>query len=151
MIGAMILKMMIPKTFEKQSRMDLEGMSKGWSDDVVLELSGPSVLTGRHEGRAAVEAFFRADWAQLRSSHIEAKRIALTRPYALGFTNVAMIEFVADVTSQGGASARIEGVSIVEVSRGKTVSIRNHYFDGTVIDRVYTTPLLEPQVAAAGD
>jgi ketosteroid isomerase-like protein len=150
MFGAFLLRAMIPRTFESQSRMDLAAMSKGWTDEIVLELSGPSVLAGRHEGKAAVEAFFRADWDRLRSSHIEARRIALTRPFALGFSNVAMIEFVADVTSTEGTAVRIEGVSIAEIRRGKTVAIRNHYFDGAAIDRVYRTPLFpsrEPGIA----
>jgi ketosteroid isomerase-like protein len=142
MFGALLLRAMIPRTFESQSRMDLAAMSKGWADDIVLELSGPSVLAGRHEGRAAVEAFFRADWARLNSSSIEARRIALTRPFAFGVTNVAMIEFVAEVTSADGTTATIEGVSIAEIRRGKTVAIRNHYFDGAVIDRIYRTPVI---------
>jgi ketosteroid isomerase-like protein len=142
MLGALLIRAMIPRTFESQSRMDLEAMAKGWSDDIVLELSGPSVLAGRHEGRAAVAAFFRADWDRLSSSHIEARRIGFTRRLVFGLTNVAMIEFVADVTSNDGTTAAIEGVSIAEIRRGKTVAIRNHYFDGAVIDRIYRTPVV---------
>jgi ketosteroid isomerase-like protein len=137
MIGAMLLRAGIPASMKRQSEMDLEGMSKHWADDVVLELSGPSNLAGRHEGRAAVEEFFRRDWDQLESSHIRAVRIGLTKPFAFGLTNVALVQFVADVTSKDGLTGRIEGVSVVEVRKGKTVAIKNHYFDAAEVDRIY--------------
>jgi ketosteroid isomerase-like protein len=140
MIGALLMRTAIPKSFENQSRMDLPAMSRTWSEDVVLEVSGPSALSGRYEGKAEVERFFRDDWAHLASSHIEAKRVALVHPYAVGLSNVVMVEFVADVVSTDGVEGRVEGVSVVEVRRGKTVTIRSHYFDDAVIDAVYGLP-----------
>jgi ketosteroid isomerase-like protein len=141
MIGAWYFRAAIKKGMESQIDRDLAGMTKYWTDDIVLELSGPSHLAGRYEGKEAVAAFFRWDWDQLESDHMKVRRIALTRPLAFGLTNVAMVEFSADVVSKHGTSGRIEGVSVIEIKRGKTKSIRNHYFDAAVIDRVFRTPI----------
>jgi ketosteroid isomerase-like protein len=148
-IGALLMRASVPRSFATQSRMDLEAMSARWSDDVTLEISGPSVLAGRYEGKAEVEEFFRRDWNRLASGHIEAVKIGLARPYAFGLTNTILIQFIADVVSRQGVIGRIEGVSVVDVRRGRTVAIRNHYFDGAVIDRIYRTPSAEAQEPTA--
>jgi ketosteroid isomerase-like protein len=112
-----------------------------------MEWSGPSVLAGRFEGRDAVAAAFRRDWDHLATSHIWPVQVALTRPFALGFSNTVFVQFAAEVTTKDGRAGRVEGVSVVTMRRGRTVAIRNHYLDPAGIDAVWGPAPLTGDVA----
>jgi hypothetical protein len=61
----------------------------------------------------------------------------LNRPYALGLTNTAMVEWVAVAVTYDGLTMHTEGVTAVELRRGKLVHARDYVFDPSVLDAVW--------------
>ena len=129
MIGALVVRHLIPRAFDTLNRRDLPAMLNGMTDDVVMELPGPPGIAGRYEGKAAVEAFWRVHFTRYDTLTTRPRRIALTRPYALGLSNTVIAEWTADGTTCMGDPVHIDLMSIWEIRRGKVASAKDYVFD----------------------
>jgi hypothetical protein len=117
---------------------------RAWADDGVFEFPGHSALSGRHEGKAAIEAFWDRVFARMEIFDIRPVHIALARPYALGTSNTAIIEWVVDETAYDGTRIHLEGVAVIEGRGRRVVHARDYIFDPSPLEIMWG-----PQTPAA--
>lgn len=137
MIGALITRARLPRIFAAMRRKDWQAVCRDASEDAVFEFPGESAISGRHEGRQAIEAFWRRVLDRMQTFNIRPKRIALAHPYAFGATNTAFVEWVVDEVTRDGITIHLEGVAVIEIRRGKLVFARDYMFDPSPLDRVW--------------
>jgi ketosteroid isomerase-like protein len=106
-------------------------------DAAVYEFPGRSALPRRYEGREAIEGFFRQVFGRYETFNIRPKRIALTRPYAFGATNTALVEWVLDGVTPDGLTPHFEGVAVLQLRRGKLVHGRDYFFDPSLLEQLF--------------
>lgn len=137
MIGALIMRWQLLRVFAAMRRKDLQAVCGAMSDDAVFEFPGRSTLSGRYEGREAVEGFWRRAFERYQTFNIRPIRIALVHPYAFGATNIGLVEWVLDGVTHDGITPHFEGVAVVEVRRGKMVHGRDYFFDPWLLEPVW--------------
>jgi ketosteroid isomerase-like protein len=129
MIGAMLAKWEVRRGFDMMSRKDLATLMRGYTNDAVFEFPGWTPISGRHEGKPAIEAFFRTVFDRMASMRFTVKRVAALHRFALNLTNTLLIEWAADETSYDGITIHVEGVTICRIHHGRTVATRDYIFD----------------------
>lgn len=147
MIGALLLKWEMRRSFDAMSRKDLAAMMRGWAKDSVFEFPGKTPVSGRHEGKPAIEAFFRTVFARMVTMRFTVKRIAVTHPLALGFTNTVLVEWTAEETSREGVTAHVQGFTVAEFRRGKGIAGRDYIFDVRQLEALWATTESTPHMA----
>ncbi len=137
MIGALIMRRRLPQLFAALRRMDVEAVCRDVADDAVWEFPGQSTMSGKYEGRAAIEGFWRRAFERYEKFDIRPQRIALTHPYAFGASNDALVEWVVDAATRDGMTVHYEGVVVLKVRGGKMVHGRDYFFDPSLLDPVW--------------
>lgn len=137
MIGALLVRTRIPRFFAAVSRKDLDATSRDLADEMVFEFPGQSTISGKYEGPERFRAFWKRIFERYETFRLTPKRIALNRPYTLGLTNTALVEWVAVAVTHDGLTMHAEGVAVVELRRGKLVHARDYFFDPSVLDAVW--------------
>jgi ketosteroid isomerase-like protein len=94
MFGALLLQRWTEANFGRPvARKDVDAIMRGWSDDGVFEMPGTSAISGRFEGKTAIDAWVRKWLGSMATIDFTVKRVALTNTLAFGFTtNDVMIE-----------------------------------------------------------
>ncbi len=131
MVGAIILKLGARRGWAAVNRRDLEPLLKYVTDESELVVPGRPPWGGTFVGRDAWRAWFEAWFAGLASFRFRVLNEALTRPFAIGFTNVVLTEFELEATTRAGLTFRGRGVDVSEMRGGKYVSDRTYAFDLT--------------------
>jgi ketosteroid isomerase-like protein len=131
------------KTFEAVGRKDLAAVMAGWADDGVLEFPGHSSLSGRYEGRAAIEGFFRRWFERMASIRITVRHVGFVNPLALNYTNTMYVEFETDQVTTDGQALHTEVVGVYRFRRRKLVSYREYLFDPSQAEAVWG-PAVDP-------
>ena len=128
------------KAFEAMEHKDLEAVMRGFADEAVFEFPGHTPISGLHEGKPAVEAFFQALFDRLDRWHFTILHVGMANPIGLNRNNTLFIEYEVDETSTGGLTAHNRGITVMEFQHGKVVAARDFFFDSTVPDRLFAGP-----------
>jgi ketosteroid isomerase-like protein len=134
MLGAVLLQRWTKKNFNRLvAQKDVEAVMRGWSENGVFELPGTSALSGRFEGRREIEAWLRKWFDSIATIEFSVKRVAVTNPLAIGFTNDVMIEWEVREATHRGASVTARGITVWELRGGKLIAARDYFFDPSVL------------------
>jgi ketosteroid isomerase-like protein len=125
------------RSMEAMSRKDVAAVMRSWADDAVLEFTGHTPISGRYEGRPAVEDFFRRVFAELETIQITVRHVAFANPVGLNYNNTVYVESAVDATSLDGVTIHDERIAVLEYSHGKVVSMREWAFDPTILDALW--------------
>ncbi len=132
-----MLERLAQRNMRAMERKDVAAIVRGWADDGVLEVGGNSSISGRYEGRPAIEAFFRRIFDRLATIRLTVKRVAFANPVGLTYANTVFIEYELDETDTDGATMHGHCVGAFEYRRGKVVAMREWWFDPTVLDAMW--------------
>ena len=125
------------RSMEAMGRKDLAAVMASWADDGVFELAGHTTLSGRYEGKPAIEGLFRRIFEGLNEIRITVKHVALVNPVALTYNNTVFIAYDVEETSPDGLTIHDERISVTEYHHGKVVSMREWAFDPTIIEAIW--------------
>jgi ketosteroid isomerase-like protein len=134
------------RSMEAMSRKDLGAMMRPFADDAVFEIAGHTSLSGRYEGKAAIEGLFRRIFERIETIRFTVKRVALTNPVGFIYNNTIFVESEVDETSTDGVTIHDQRIAVYEYRRGKLVSVREWAFDPTVVEAIWSH--VEAPVAA---
>lgn len=140
MLGAILVKWEVRAAYDMMNRKDLARLMRGWADDAVYEFPGKSPMSGRYEGKRAIEAFFRKMFDRMVTIHFIVKQVAVTHPFALALTNMCIVEWALDETSYDGVTIHLEGVTVGEIRRGRIVAARDYLFDTEPLETMWGRP-----------
>ena len=122
------------RSLEAIGRKDLAAVMRWWADDAVMEFMGHSPISGRYEGKPAIEDFYRREFAGLEAIRITVKHVAFASPVGFTYNNTVYIESAVDETSIDGVTIHDERIVVLEYCHGKVVSMREWAFDPTIFD-----------------
>jgi ketosteroid isomerase-like protein len=125
------------RSMEAMNRKDLAAVMAPWADGGVFELAGHTTLSGRYEGKAAIEGLFRRIFQGLDAIRITVKHVALVNPVGFTYNNTIFIEYGVDETSPDGVTIHDERIAVTEYRHGKVVSMREWAFDPTIIEAIW--------------
>jgi ketosteroid isomerase-like protein len=130
----------VQRTFEAVSRKDLAAVMRVWAEDGVLEFPGHSTLSGRYEGKPAIEAFFRRWFERMESIRLTVRHVGFSNPVTLTYGSTMYVEFETDGKTIGGVSFHTEVVGVYRFRRGKVVFYREYLFDSSEAEATWGIP-----------
>jgi ketosteroid isomerase-like protein len=136
----------VQRSLEAMSRKDLGAMMRPFADEAVFELAGHTSLSGRYEGKAAIEGLFRRIFERLEIIRFTVKHVALANPVGFTYNNTVFVESEVAETSKEGVTIRDQRIAVYQYHHGKVVSVREWAFDPTVIEAIWGH--VEPTVPA---
>jgi len=137
MIGAILLKLMAGSGMNEMNRRDIPKLLSHWADDAVFIYPGNMSVSGRMEGKKAIEEFFQKFMDQFPEFHSTIKNTYVKNIFALGPSNIVAMECESVFTNRNGEVFENSVVSIAEVRWGKVVSMQDYYFDVDKLQRAW--------------
>lgn len=129
MIGALMLRIGSRRGWAAVNRRDLDHFDSLIAEDIVYDVAGEPPLGGHFVGKAAWREANERWMEPLASFRFRVLNEALTRPLALGLTNVVLTEYELIERTRDGRELRTRGIDVSEIRRGKVVAERNYLFD----------------------
>jgi len=129
MIGAYILKKMMGSGTDVMNERDVDKILTHWRDDAVMIYPGVTVVSGRSEGKVALQAFFRKFMEQFPEIKFSIKETYIKDMFAVGFSNSIASEFEVTYTNKHGETFENRGVTVIQIKNGKVQQIQDYYFD----------------------
>jgi ketosteroid isomerase-like protein len=142
------------RQFEALNRRDLAAIVEMWNEDAVFEFPGKTPISGRFEGKAAIEAWWRRWVARFATVHFTVRHVGVIslRPGALGM----MVAWDVEVMTTDGITGQASGVSLIQQRGGKVAFARDYFFDPEGLERIWgraesategSAPVREPALA----
>jgi ketosteroid isomerase-like protein len=139
MIGAVLAKRATRSAFATLNQKDLDGVMRAWADDGVFEFPGRLPVSGKYEGKQAIESFFRTWFDKMATIRFSVKHVAVERIFALGATNAVTAEWDVVETDQQGRTYHVSGVTVLQARGGKLVRVRDYIFDLAPLEEAWGT------------
>ena len=127
----------VQHSMEAMNHKDLAAVMQPWADDAVFEFLGHTPISGRYEGKPAIEDFFRQVFDGLETLQINVKHAAFANPVGLTYNNTVYIEYDVRETTRAGVTISDERISVIDYRHGKVVSMREWAFDPTIVEAVW--------------
>ena len=135
MIGAIIAKRKAHAAFDALNKRDLSSFLADFREDAVFIYPGNLSVSGRIEGKKAIEQWFRKFLEQFPKFNFAVKNIFIRNPFALGGTNVVAVESDVTLTNVRGEFFKKREIDIIYAKGGKAVLVYLLHDLGTESDR----------------
>ena len=129
MIGALIAKKKIASAFDALNRRDISAFLSAWRDDCVFMYPGDISVSGKMEGKATIEKWFRNFMEQFPKIKITLKSVCVKNIFDFTGTNVVAAQWDVEYTNRDGKEIQNTGVTIINTRMGKALSVTDYYFD----------------------
>ncbi len=129
MIGAIIAKMKIKSAFEALNQRDFPTFSAAWRDDCVFIYPGDVKMSGRYEGKAAIEKWFKKFLDQFPQIHFTLKNICVDNILDFVGTNTVAVHWDIDLTNRDRQKIQNSGVTVIDIKFGKALHVKDFFFD----------------------
>ena len=129
MIGTLIARKAVAGSFEALNRHDLTKFMSAWRDDGVFIYPGEIPASGTFWGKSAVEGWFRNFLSQFPRIQFDVQDMCVRNIFAIGGTNVVAVHWNLQLTNRGGRAGQNSGVTVVSITGGKVVMVKDFIFD----------------------
>ena len=129
MIGTIIAKNNLIRSFQALNNHDLDGFMSAWRDDGVFIYPGELSVSGTFEGRDAVEKWFRNFFDHYPKLYFDVHDICFKNIFDFTGNNVAAIHWNLEVTNRDGREGQNSGVTVITIEGGKAVRVKDYIFD----------------------
>jgi len=129
MIGAFIAKMKVRSAFEALNQRNFPAFSAAWRDDCVFIYPGDIEVSGKHEGKVAIEKWFKNFLEQFPKIKFTVKNICVDNVLDFVGTNVVAAHWDIDLTNRDGKDFQNSGITVIEVKFGKALHVKDFLFD----------------------
>ena len=126
----------VQKSFEAMNRKDLAAVMAPWRDDGVFEFGGNASISGRYEGKAAVEGFFRKVFARMAKIHTTVRAVGFSGA-RLNYAGTMFVAYDVDETTTEGRDIHDRRLATFRFERGRVVHSAEYVLDTRVIDEVW--------------
>lgn len=127
----------VQRKYDALNRRDLAAIMSWFADDAVFEFPGNTPMSGRFEGKPAIEAWWRRWVERYEYVHFTVRHAALGNPLRLNVSNTLFVAWDVEVRTVDGVTASASAVSFTRVRRGKVVYARDYFFDPAVLEGVW--------------
>ena len=137
MIGAIILKLMAGSGMGEMNRRDVAKVVSHYTDDAVYIYPGNTCVSGRWQGKKAVQEFFEKYMEQFPKLHFRIKSACVKNIFDPCFCNTVALEFECAYTNRHGESFENSGVSVFKIKWGKVTQMQDYYFDVEKLNKAW--------------
>ena len=127
----------VQRAMDALGRGDLAAIMAPWAPDGVLELAGHTPLSGRYEGRAAIEGLFRRLIEGTTTIRLTVRHVAVASPLGLTRNNTIYVESDVEETGVNGVTVHDEHIAVYTWRGGRLVALREWSFDPTIIEGIW--------------
>lgn len=125
MIGALVARWGVRRTYDALNARDLDRFLAAWAEEATFTFPGDVPASGTVSGKAAVRAWFEDFLARFPHLVFHMRELCVGRPWALGTTNEVAAHWEIELTNRDGVSNTNSGVTLIRIRRGKVVSARD--------------------------
>jgi ketosteroid isomerase-like protein len=129
MIGAFIAKMKVRSAFEALNQRNFPAFSAAWRNDCVFIYPGDIDVSGKFEGKVAIEKWFKNFLEQFPKIKFTIKNICVDNVLDLVGTNVVAAHWDIDLTNRDGKESQNSGVTVIEIKFSKALYVKDFLFD----------------------
>lgn len=129
MIGTLITKKSLRKSYMNLNNHNLEVFMAGWHDDSVFTYPGDMWCSGTFKGKPAINEWFRKFFEQYPTIRFDVQHITAENGFALNGTNVCMAQWNIYLINKNGRQGQNSGVSLIILKDGKVVEVKDFIFD----------------------
>lgn len=122
--------------FEALNRKDLAAVMAPWTDDGTYEFGGNATISGKYEGKPAIEAFFRKVFARMSEIRTTVRAVGFSGP-RLSYAGTMFVAYDVDETTVEGREIHDQRLATFRFERGKLVHSAEYFLDTGVIDEVW--------------
>lgn len=126
----------VQERFEAMNRKDLAAVMAPWADDGVFEFGGNATISGKYEGKAAIEAFFRKVFARMSKIHTTVRAVGFSGP-RLNYAGTMFVAYDVDETTVEGMEIHDRRLAMFRFERGKLVHSAEYFLDTAISDEVW--------------
>lgn len=137
MIGVLIAKRLVRRTYDAINRGDMNVIMAGWHDDAVFTYPGHISVGGTRQGRAEIEAWFRHFIEAVPVRTFRPLHVAVENIFDLAGNNVIAVQWDNRPVSKAGEEFYVRGVTVSRVRRGKIVENTTYVLDYEVLPRLW--------------
>ena len=123
MIGAIIAKRKARSSFDCLNRRELHTFLRDWADDATFVYPGNLSVSGKMEGKAAIDDWFQKFMNWFPDVNFTVKNVCVENIFALGGTNVLAVEWDVALTNRDGKEFENNGVTVITLKKGKAVQV----------------------------
>jgi len=127
MIGALMVKKIIPKGYDLLNKGNLAEFMKDWADDSVFVFPGNVKVSGTIKGKSEIEKWFKHMFEQFPKRKFTVKNAFIRNICAFGATNSAAVEWEIEYSNKNGKEYKNFGVTVIEMKKGKAVAVRDYF------------------------
>lgn len=125
MIGALLARRGVRRTYDALNDRDLDRFLAAWSDDAIFTFPGDVWASGTVEGKPAIRGWFEAFLARFPHLRFDVDHVCVARPLALGASQHVTAHWRIDLTSRDGVSNRNEGITLIRLRRGRVAAAQD--------------------------
>jgi ketosteroid isomerase-like protein len=137
MIGAIITKFLVRKSFGNFSQRNLDKFLTSWADDASILYPTNLSFGGEKKGKAAIKEWYRKDWEQFPEESFKVENVCVDNILAMGGTNTVTVEWSVNGKNRYKEEFTNRGVSIIHLAKGKVTRMRVYIFDTDIANRVW--------------
>jgi ketosteroid isomerase-like protein len=129
MIGAMIAKQKMSSAYDALNNRDCETFLAAWRDDCTFIYPGVLPISGKMEGKPAIEKWFKNFMDQFPKIKYIMKNVCVENIFDFMGTNTVSVEWDSEYTNKDGETFQNSGVTVVKIKFGKAEFVTDYYFD----------------------
>ena len=129
MIGAVIAKNKARSGFASLNRRELPAFLASWTEDATFIYPGNLSVSGKIEGKKAIEEWFARFFEQFPKINFTVKNVFVQNIFDLVGTNIVAVEWDINLTSREGKDFQNSGVTTINIKNGRATLVRDYIFD----------------------
>ena len=129
MIGSLIAKKTLAKSFQYLNDGDLTSFMSVWADEGVFEFPLDFPEKGVFEGKTAVTQWFKAFLDGYKDIQFDVHAVCVQNIFDLTGNNVGVVQWDKKMTTHDGEIERYSGTTVITIKGGKVVMAKDYFFD----------------------
>ena len=129
MIGAMIAKQKMSSAYDALNNRDCEAFLAAWRDDCTFIYPGDLPVSGKMEGKPAIEKWFKNFMDQFPKIKYTMKNVCVENIFDFMGTNTVSVQWDSEYTNKDGKKFQNSGVTVIKIKFGKAEFVTDYYFD----------------------
>ncbi len=137
MIGALIAKALVRKSYDQINRGDIAGLMASWSNDATFIYPGSLSVSGTRNGKQEIEAWFRHFKEAIPTRTFRPITISVANIFDIVGNNVIAIQWDNRPVNRAGEAFYIRGVTITTIRWGKITNAITYVFEYQHLPRLW--------------
>jgi ketosteroid isomerase-like protein len=149
MIGALIAKNLVRRSYDSMNRGDMPAIMSGWRDDATFTYPGHISVSGTRKGKDEIEEWFRHFIAAVPTRTFKPLSVSVENIFDFVGNNVIAVQWEDRPVNKLGEEFYVRGVTVSTVRRGKVTSATVYILDCDVLPRLWGEARKVPEAVNA--